>query len=151
MKNIFPLLLFMLLFILSIGNSHAQSELFTVEGEVLFSETGDIYITLVTEQLFGTPYEGARKSLITVGEEELKAGCVRFRFMGVDAGVYGIRCYQDVNGNGELDRGLFGPSEPWGMSWQQEKPSRWPKFENIAFEVKVDIRDIKILLQNPPR
>ena len=127
--------------------SFADSKTFTVEGEVVFGSTGSIFVSLVTEELFGTKYEGVRKAVLAITAKESERGRVRFSFTRIETGIYGIRCYQDENGNGVLDGGLFGPTEPWGMSFRQERPSRWPTFDNIAFEVSEDACNITIILK----
>ena len=35
-----------------------------------------------------------------------------FAFHNVPEGIYGIRCFQDNNNNGKLDKDFFSPSEP---------------------------------------
>ena len=67
--------------------------------------------------------------------KQLNKKKVSFKFEGIQKGTYGIRCFQDENGNGKLGKGMFGPKEPWGMSWQGDKPAKWPKFKHIAFNV----------------
>ncbi|MBN2324044.1 MAG: DUF2141 domain-containing protein [Spirochaetes bacterium] len=127
--------------------SFAGTKTYTVEGEITFNGTGNIFVSLVTEELFGKKYEGVREKILVVTENESGSGRIRFSFDGVDTGVYGIRCYQDENENGELDGGLFGPTEPWGMSFRHDRPTRWPTFENISFEVIEDVRDLTIVLK----
>ncbi|MFT5999466.1 MAG: hypothetical protein ACI81P_001924 [Neolewinella sp.] len=49
------------------------------------------------------------------------------------AGTYVLAAFHDVNGNGKLDRNLFGiPTEPYGFS--RPPASKWeePKFADIA-------------------
>ena len=62
-------------------------------------------------------------------------------------GRYVIAAFQDLNGNGELDRNFFGvPTEPYGFS--KLPPSKWrsPSFTEIATRVegadtlKIEIR-----------
>ena len=122
----------------------AQAEGFSIEGELLFNKTGDIYISLVNEEIFGTPLTGIQKYIIKIGPDEIERNRVAYKFENVAPGVYGIRCFQDVNGNGILDKGTFGPKEPWGMSWQGDKPARWPRFKHICFEVTANITNLKI-------
>jgi len=125
----------------------AQSSAFTIEGEVMFKKTGDIYIYLVNEKIFKKPFTGIQDTVITINKKDLKKKSVSFKFKGIQSGTYGIRCFQDENGNGKLDKGMFGPKEPWGMSWQGDKPAKWPKFKHIAFKVKSNIKDIQIELK----
>ena len=125
----------------------AQTTLYTVEGEILFDKTGDIYVYLVTEEIFRTPFTGIQEKVIEIGEPESRDKAVSFRFDQIPAGIYGIRCFQDADGDGKLGRGLFGPKEPWGMSWQGEKPAKWPAFEDISFEVDSNFTSIQIRLE----
>jgi uncharacterized protein (DUF2141 family) len=125
----------------------AQSNEFTLEGEIIFEKKGDIYVYLVTEEIFKKPFTGIQNTVIKIGKDEFEKKKVAFKFKEIPPGTYGIRCFQDVNGNGKLDKGLFGPKEPWGMSWQGNKPDKWPKFAYIAFEVKSNMTNIKIELE----
>jgi uncharacterized protein (DUF2141 family) len=121
-----------------------QEDGLTIGGDILFEKTGNIHIFLVTEENFTIPFTGIQKKVLTIGQEEREQRNVSFTFNGIQPGIYGIRCFQDVNDNGKLDRGLFGPKEPWGMSWQGDKPAKWPKFKHISFEVTTDITSITI-------
>ena len=58
--------------------------------------------------------------------------------------MYAIRVFQDVNGNGDLDIGSFGPKEPWGTYRNVRPKFRGPKFEEMAFDVKETMKDIVI-------
>lgn len=78
------------------------------------------------------PYEGIRQKLIRL---ETGQAAVNFTFKDVHPGVYGIRCYQDMNNNGELDRFLIIPKEPWCLSRKDKKKRVPPRFENISFKV----------------
>ena len=51
---------------------------------------------------------------------------------------------QDTNGNGDLDRGLFGPIEQWGMSWKVKMLFRISKSADIVFDVYKDINGVEI-------
>jgi len=142
-KNI-TLLFLIALLISAASESSAQ---INIEGQIQFQKNGNIYVYLVDEAVFKTPFTGIQDTLIHIGEAERKKQMVAFTFKAVKPGTYGIRCFQDVNGNGKLDKGLFGPKEPWGMSWQKEKPAMWPKFKDIAFQAKSDIKGLKIQLR----
>lgn len=124
-----------------------QGHTHVISGTVSFQKQGDIYVYLVTEEDFKTPFTGSQVLRLEIEAQERTVEEVPFRFEKVEAGIYGIRCFQDVNGNGKLDRGLRGPLEPWGMSWQEEKPKKWPRFSHIAFEVKQNITNMHIKLQ----
>ncbi len=117
----------------------------TVSGEVKFPKTGKIHISLISKDI--AEKEGAKSpfsAIIEVGEKESEAKKVAFAFENVPAGTYAIRAFQDVNGNGDLDMGSFGPKEPWG-NYRDKRPTfRGPKFEEMAFEVKEEMKDIVV-------
>lgn len=46
---------------------------------------------------------------------------------------YALRAFVDCNGNGVLDRGLFGPTEPWALSWNSGHQSFPPQFASLSF------------------
>ena len=125
----------------------AGERTYIIEGKIQYSERGKIYVYLVNEKIFSTPLTGLQTMVLETTASGNSRNSARFRFQNVPPGSYGIRCFQDTNGNSKLDRGLFGPSEPWGMSWNSEKPSRWPRFENVAFQVHSDLPPIIIELQ----
>jgi uncharacterized protein (DUF2141 family) len=140
MKRIFFILLFFSLGCLAT----AQTEKYTVAGKISFQAQGDIYIYLVTKDVFKTPFTGVQTLKVHIGPAEAAQKEIPFAFHNVKSGRYGIRCFQDENDNGKLDRGLGGPAEPWGMSWQTEKPRKWPRFCDISFDVEQNIFDIYI-------
>jgi uncharacterized protein (DUF2141 family) len=74
----------------------------------------------------------------------MKKGKVSFQFGEVPRGTYGIRCFQDVNENQKLDRGVFGPSEPWGVYRPKRPAFRGPQFEEISFVVDRDMVDVQV-------
>jgi uncharacterized protein (DUF2141 family) len=121
----------------------AEAEEFKVAGEVSFTKTGDIYIELVTKAQFEGEEASSFGLIIPVGSEGQKAKKVSFEFENVPAGTYAIQCFQDVNGNGELDSGNFGPKEPWGMYRPKRPKFRGPRFKEIKFDVKADITDVQ--------
>ena len=54
-----------------------------------------------------------------------------------ESGRYVIAAFQDMNGNGELDRNFFGvPTEPYGFS--KLPPTKWrsPSFTEISTQVE---------------
>jgi hypothetical protein len=125
-------------------SSLTAQQQYSVSGSVTYSGEGLIYIYLVDEEISKIPFTGIQTIILT---PEKSAGTLPFIFSGIEAGAYGIRCYQDTNGNGELDRGLFGPKEPWGMSWQGQRPRKWPRWSNFSFEVVTNISGIAVVLE----
>lgn len=54
----------------------------------------------------------------------------------LEPGAYGIKIYQDVDGNGELNLGMWGiPSEPYGFSNDASARMGPPKFKKAGFEL----------------
>jgi hypothetical protein len=46
--------------------SFAGTKTYTVEGEITFNGTGNIFVSLVTEELFGKKYEGSEKKSLSL-------------------------------------------------------------------------------------
>lgn len=113
-------------------------ELFTVSGECQVMGQGLLHVFLVDERGFSVPMCGIQAVTTTLDASGPKTRRVAFAFT-VPRGTYGIRCFLDMNGNGELDRGLFGPMEPWGMSWRVRRPAGFPRFADISFAVAGDV------------
>jgi uncharacterized protein (DUF2141 family) len=133
-----------ILFIILPILSWIPAQAFVVEGEISFTKTGDLFIQLVNEEEFNNDRMPPFAMILRVGPEEMKKGRVSFQFGGVSAGTYGIRCFQDVNENQKLDRGVFGPREPWGVYRPKRPAFRGPKFEEISFTVDRDITRIQV-------
>ena len=55
----------------------------------------------------------------------------------------GYEYLQALLGN-RSTRGLFGPKEPWGMSWREAKLFKIPNFDDIAFSVITNVEGIII-------
>ena len=121
-----------------------QSERYEISGTIHHDQGGRIRCFLVDEETFRTPMTGLRSFELVPREA---SGQLAFRIDDVPAGTYGLRCFQDTNDNGRLDRGAFGPSEPWGMSWNHGRSRGWPRFRHIAFELRGHRRDLNITLR----
>lgn len=115
------------------------ADLFTVSGECAIMGRGVLYMFLVDERSFPIPMSGIQTVTIPLDASGTETRRVGFAFT-VPQGTYGIRCFLDANGNGGLDRGLFGPMEPWGMSWRVRRPAGFPRFADILFAVAGDVR-----------
>jgi uncharacterized protein (DUF2141 family) len=50
------------------------------------------------------------------GRARARPGTIELRIPDVKPGRYAIAIYHDVNGNGQLDKTFFRPSEPYGFS-----------------------------------
>lgn len=149
-------LIYILLFIIGVyvNELNAQSTADTtnhpnykIGGEIQLKDInkkGNLYILLVTEETFKMPLHCFKKLILPIGDKEINQKTVAFQFSDIPVGKYGIRCFLDEDGNETLNKGMFGPTEPWGMSWQKKKPFGWPKFQHIAFDVNKDVLDIRI-------
>jgi uncharacterized protein (DUF2141 family) len=117
----------------------ADSGFAVVSGNCTVSGRGELYVFLVDDRTFALPMKGLQTARIRVDTQPGEKKSFAFSFR-VFQGRYGLRCYLDENGNGKLDKGLLGPAEPWGMSWQGARSWRMPVFADIAFTVDGDLR-----------
>jgi uncharacterized protein (DUF2141 family) len=79
-----------------------------------------------------------------------QSGSIRFVFAAVPAGSYAVAVFQDVNGNGSLDRTPLGlPLEPFGFSNQVGRLRR-PTFAAAAFEVAGESVAVEVRLASLP-
>jgi uncharacterized protein (DUF2141 family) len=63
----------------------------------------------------------------------IAGGKAQYVFEGVPFGTYAVSVYQDENGNGKLDKGLFGkPLELYGFSNNAREIFQRPAFEKAA-------------------
>lgn len=82
---------------------------------------------------------------VTVPDE----GASQVVFDDLTPGKYAVVAYQDLNGNGELDRGLFGiPLEPIGFSNGVVPVFSAPDFEDAAVSVADGATAIEITVRN---
>ncbi|MEO0963075.1 MAG: DUF2141 domain-containing protein [Pseudomonadota bacterium] len=76
-------------------------------------------------------------------------GASQVVFDDLAPGKYAVVAYQDLNGNGELDRGLFGiPLEPIGFSNGAVPVFSAPEFEDAAVSVADGATAIEITVRN---
>jgi uncharacterized protein (DUF2141 family) len=68
-----------------------------------------------------------------------------FKFR-VAPGRWALSAFEDRNGNGELDMGVFGPKEPSGF-FRPFHAWRKPRFDDIAFIVRADMTDADVTLK----
>ncbi len=115
-------------------DGNAQTCGVKISGEIYttLQKQGRIIVFLVDESTFKTPFTGI-DTLILDDVDKI----IHFEFEKREKGEYGIRCFHDVNGNGILDKRLFAPAEPYGLSWRGKR--KFPfNFKDISFEVKRD-------------
>lgn len=53
-------------------------------------------------------------------------------------GKYAVSVFQDVNSNGKIDIGMFGPTEPYGYSNNARNTFSEPDFKDQLFELKAN-------------
>jgi uncharacterized protein (DUF2141 family) len=116
----------------------AAPRTFTLSGRILNSSgKNPVYVALWNANGFlKTPIKQIR---INPGSDPV------FTF-DIPAGSYAISAYEDRNGNGILDMGLFGPKEPSGF-WVAFNGWHKPRFEEVAFSVSADIPHADIVLK----
>jgi len=147
-----------LMFALSTASLAFAQEKFTVSGTIAFPKTGTLVIALMTETEYQHHEQEDRErqeqqsipqltQAIEIDKEKAAQKSVAFAFKDVPAGAYTIFCYQDVNNNGKLDEGMFGPKEPHGTYIGEKGGFGPPKFEEIKFDIKQDMINIAITLK----
>ncbi len=130
------------------GPALSQAGRFVVEGDVFFEESGAIRVFIVNKNLFSRPGAGYQTLKLQPNKVVSSPKSVHFSFTDIPPGTYGIRCFQDVNNNGILDRGMLGrPAEPWGMSFTGRRPFGRPSFQDISFPVHSNVSNLSIRLQ----
>jgi uncharacterized protein (DUF2141 family) len=69
-----------------------------------------------------------------------QANTISYTFKNVPLGVYAVRIFQDVDGDGELTANLWGiPKEPFGFSLNPTSKFGPPTFKQASFELKSNI------------
>lgn len=88
----------------------------------------------------GTPF---RYTMVEVKNNKLSETFI------LPAGEYAVSIYHDINGNGKMDKNIFGaPSEPYGFSKNYKPTFRAPKFDEVKINLNTD-RKINISLIQP--
>ena len=127
-----------LLLLQSNGGRAESSQTFTVSGHVLGSSgKHEVYVALWNAEGFlGKPAQSLR---IAAGTD------TAFRFV-VTPGRWAVSAFEDLNGNGALDQGMFGPKEPSGF-WRAFSGWHKPGFDEVASLVDKDIANADITLK----
>ena len=82
--------------------------------------------------------------------DRLPPDSVRYCFCDVAAGEYMIACYQDINGDGKLNYGMFGsPVEPYCFFRPFTGVFR-PHFDDCSFTVAGPVHDADFGFRKPP-
>ena len=105
------------------------------------SPKGAVYIALyhsAKDFPMGKPIDGKKISV---------AGLSAQATFSVEPGDYAIAVYHDENGNGQMDKRVFGiPKEPYGFSNNVKPIMSMPKFSDCKFSVGNGGRVISIKL-----
>lgn len=113
-----------------------------VEVHNIQSQQGAIYVALFQpgkEFPEGHPIEGKRVNV--------KGSSIQTSF-SVEPGDYAIAVFHDENGNGKMDKRLFGiPKEPYGFSNNFRPKMSAPKFSDCQFQVGNSGKAIRIELK----
>jgi len=80
------------------------------------------------------------------GREAAAVGTVELRIRNVEPGEYAIAVFQDLNGNGRIDRPFFIPTEPFGFSNDTGRGSP-PRFEAAKVSVREPTTTVVIPLR----
>ncbi len=110
----------------------------TIQVEGILIKKGFIYIAIYNNEkdFLISPYI---KKKIKVNDF---LGSITFKKLQV--GEYAVTMYQDLNGNGKLDKLFSVPLEPYGLS---NNPSSFPIFNKLKFNINKD-ETIKIKIRN---
>ena len=119
--------------------SAAQSATIDVVVDGIEPAPGTVYVTLCQGGLSG--------AACRVGDEAAaNGGSRRFSFADIPAGAWAVAAYQDLNGNGRLDRTNLGlPLEPYGLSNGAGRRAR-PDFGSASVAVREPGAAIRVRL-----
>jgi uncharacterized protein (DUF2141 family) len=81
-----------------------------------------------------------------VQQHKVAAGADPVFEFEVPAGRWALSSFEDRNGNGVLDVGMFGPKEPSGF-WRPFNGHHKPRFDEVASQIDKDISNIEIMLK----
>lgn len=94
-----------------------------------------VYIFLIEEADMKTQASGFKTLLVYPSSEN-----IAYKFENVPEGEYAVRIFQDSDGNKKLNRGIFGPTEPWALSWKEGvNTKKIPDFSDISFSLSSDL------------
>ena len=149
-RGLLPVLRTAVLLLAAAGTSAsepaAEAPTVTIGGEVRFEKTAPVFLQLLA--LDGSGKETvARSQVITLASEDVARRSVRFEFAGLAPGRYALKAFQDANGNGKIDIGMFGPKEPWATYRLARPKLRPPRFEEMAFDASVSVDDALLVMQ----
>ena len=139
------LFLVSLLSLFSSGNSPVASPpkaSLTIDIQNIRSQKGIVYIALFN------PDSGFPEGQPTEGKKaDIKGNSAQTTF-SIEPGEYAVAVFHDENGNGILDKKIFGmPKEPYGFSNNFRPRLSAPKFKDCQFSVGTSGKTINIKLE----
>jgi uncharacterized protein (DUF2141 family) len=107
---------------------------------------GKLYVALYKE-----PDTFPKKGKEAMGQVvEATGERVTVVFRSIPPGMYAVAIFQDLNGNGELDKGFFGnPKEPFGFSNNVKPSMSAPSFKSASVTHTEDGKLIQIKMLEP--
>ena len=79
-------------------------------------------------------------------QNQVLSDTLLYTFPDVEPGEYIIAAYQDINGDNKLNKGLFGPTEPYRI-WKPNYGVFGPEFSKCKFTVIKNILDADLVLK----
>ncbi|GAB4015859.1 DUF2141 domain-containing protein [Spirosoma migulaei] len=114
----------------------------TIDIQNIRSQKGSVYIALFKPDSGfpeGNPVEGKKADI---------KGSNAQTIFSIEPGEYAVAVFHDENGNGILDKRIFGmPKEPYGFSNNFRPRLSAPKFKDCQFSVGTSGRTISIKLE----
>jgi uncharacterized protein (DUF2141 family) len=137
----------MILCFTSLVDARADTPLvINISGTCQVSRPGTLVVFIVDEKRFRVPMNGIQSHVSEISVSTSSIQLIPFTFR-VPVGRYALRCFLDTNGNGKLDRGLTGPLEPWGMSWQGKRLAGIPSFKDVSFQADHSLQVPLIIIE----
>lgn len=135
-RTLLPYAAIAALSLLAAASSVAAADL-TVTIEGTRSTEGSVMLALYNSaEAFPSSEQRMQAQMIPASQP----GSLSAVFRGVPAGRYALAVFHDTNGNGKLDRNLFGlPTEPYGFSNNAMGVASAPSFDKAAVEVGADL------------
>ncbi len=115
---------------------------FTLGGTVVVQSHGDLVFGVYDKDGY-EQMKPVKRICIKYDGSDAEKRSVPFLLQNIKPGQYVIACFQDENGNGKLDIGLFGPKEPWGVFNMKKKPIFGkPSYDDVVIKVSSNIKNL---------
>ena len=105
---------------------------------------GNIYVAVFDrKEAFLDTEKVCAQRIVPVGSD----GSAAVSLAELPPGTYAISCFQDLNGNGRLDKNWAGiPTEPYGFSNNARPKFRAPNWDETRFDLRAEGGQISIRL-----